>query len=96
MADNGPPGEDAIIEWLVEHVAREVKIAPDGISVDEAFFDIGLNSLSTLIVSGELGEFLGYEDFNPTLFWDYPTIRKLAGYLASQPLAAAEAGAGRN
>lgn len=90
MTDSGVHDEDAITEWLVEHVARELKLAPDSISVDEAFFDLGLNSLNTLIVSGELGEFLGCEDFNPTLFWDYPTIRKLAEHLAAPAVAAAD------
>ena len=91
MAHDSAIEVNAIIQWLVEHVAREVKIAPDSVSLDDAFFDIGLNSLNTLIVSGELGEFIGVEDFDPTLFWDYPSIRKLAEHLAAQPPAAAGA-----
>ena len=87
MSEVGLTSLDTIIDWLVERIARERKVAPDSIALDEAFFNIGLNSLQTLLISTELGEFLGMEEFNPSLFWDYPTIQKLAAHLAEPPQA---------
>jgi acyl carrier protein len=85
MSKTGSYDADTLIDWLVEHIARQLKLVPDSIPLNEAFFDIGLNSLDTLIISSELGEFLGIGEFNPSLFWDYPTIDKLAEHLAKLP-----------
>jgi acyl carrier protein len=81
MAENRSYSVDAITGWLVDRVASELKVAPETISLDESFSNIGLNSLNTLIITGELGEFLGFEELNPSLLWDYPTIQKLAEHL---------------
>lgn len=72
---------DAISAWLADRIAGEMNVAPETISLDETFSNLGLNSLKTLIITGELGEFLGVEELNPALFWDYPTIQKLAEHL---------------
>jgi acyl carrier protein len=72
---------DAISGWLVDRIAREMNVAPETVSLDETFSNLGLNSIKTLIITGNLGEFLGAEELNPSLFWDYPTIQKLAEHL---------------
>jgi acyl carrier protein len=72
---------DAISAWLVDRIAREMNVAPETISLDETFSNLGLNSLKTLIITGNLGEFLGTEELTPSLFWDYPTVQKLAEHL---------------
>ncbi len=85
MADIRGHDADGITEWLVGRIAGELKVAPETIPLDETFFNVGLNSLNTLIISGELSDFLGIEEFSPSLFWDYPTIQKLAEHLAELP-----------
>jgi len=74
---------EAIEEWLVERVAKELKIPPHTVSVDQTFSNLGMNSLQTLIVAGDLGEFLGIEELEGSLLWDYPTILKLAEHLVA-------------
>lgn len=74
--------QDTIVRWLVEHVGAELKVDPESLPHDRAFFELGLNSLNTLVISGELAEFLGGDDLSPSLFWDYPTIEKLANHLS--------------
>lgn len=81
---------DAICDWLVARIATELKIAPEAVPLDEAFFNIGLNSLNTLIISTELSEFLNVDELNPTLFWDYPSIQKLSEHLAESLAGAAQ------
>ena len=82
---------DRLISWLVDRIAHELRVAPETIGLDEAFFNIGLNSLQTLIISQELSEFVGDKELSPSLFWDYPTIHKLAAHLAELPAVSARA-----
>ena len=42
--------------------------------------DLGINSLATLNIIGELETWLEIK-VNPTEFWDYPTIQLLSGFL---------------
>jgi hypothetical protein len=76
---------DAIVAWLVDRIASELKVAPETISVDEAFANLGLSSLQILLVTGDLGEYLGIDDMEVSLFWNYPTILKLADHLVGLP-----------
>jgi acyl carrier protein len=82
MAELRGHGVETIANWLASRIAAETKQAPEAIALDEPFAKLGLDSLKTLIVSRDLGEFLGLEELQPSLFWDYPTITKLAEHLA--------------
>jgi acyl carrier protein len=81
MAGTSDYGTDAISAWLVDRIASEMNIEPETISLDETFSNLGLDSLKTLVITAKLGEFLGAEELNPALLWDYPTIQKLAEHL---------------
>jgi acyl carrier protein len=81
MAGTSDYRVDAISAWLVDRIASEMDVAPETISLDETFSNLGLDSLKTLIITARLGEFLGAEELNPSLLWDYPTIQKLAEHL---------------
>lgn len=74
-----------IEDWLIDRIATEVDTQPDSLPLDRSFFELGLNSLNTLVISGDLAEFLRMQQLEPSLFWDYPTISKLAEHLASLP-----------
>ena len=81
MAGISDYGTDAISAWLVDRIASEMNVEPETISLDETFSNLGLDSLKTLVITAKLGEFLGAEELNPALLWDYPTIQKLAEHL---------------
>ncbi len=72
---------DSVVDWLVDIIARERRVALDTISPDETFANLGLNSLQILIITEELADFLGVEHLDASLLWDYPTIVKLAEHL---------------
>jgi len=72
---------EAIEAWLVDRLAKHLKSAPEHISVHEAFAGFGLDSKDAVGLSGELEDHLGRR-LPQTLFYDYPTIRTLALYLA--------------
>lgn len=81
MAETSDYRVDAISAWLVDRIASEMNVEPETISLDETFSNLGLDSLKTLVITAKLGEFLGAEELNPALLWDYPTIQKLAEHL---------------
>lgn len=74
--------EESIQTWLIEQVSRLAGLAPEQIDITEPFASYGLDSVAAAGLSGELANWLG-EQLPPTITWDYPSVKLLAGYLAS-------------
>ncbi len=72
---------EEILNWLITWVAKEVKVDPAQIDVDEPFVNFGLTSRQAVLLSGDLEDWLGVE-LEPSLVWDFPTIAKLSAHLA--------------
>jgi acyl carrier protein len=92
--DNGaPPGvaprrdrtAAEIEEWLLRYLAEE--LTKEGIKteldVTVPFDRLGLSSATAVSMAGSLEEWLGRE-VDPTLPYDYPTIRRLSTHLAER------------
>lgn len=71
----------AIVSWLADRIAKEMEVEPETILVDKTFANLGLGSLQVLRVTLDLGEHLGIEDIDVSLFWNYPTILEVADHL---------------
>lgn len=71
---------DAIQDWLIAHLASELRVQSQEIDVREPFANYGLTSAVAVGLSGELEEWMGLE-LSPTLLWEYPTIETLAQHL---------------
>ncbi|HEV3036490.1 MAG TPA: acyl carrier protein [Candidatus Angelobacter sp.] len=74
--------KESIQAWLIEQVSRLTGLSAEEIDITEPFASYGLNSVAAAGLSGELADWLG-EDLPPTITWDYPSVKLLAGYLAS-------------
>ena len=70
-----------IQDWLITHIAELLNISPGTINIHEKFSAYGLSSIDSVILSGELEEFLGRR-LSPTLVYDYPNIVSLSDHLA--------------
>lgn len=70
--------------WLIGRVAEETGAAPDSIDPTLPFARLGLDSAAAVGLTDELEELLGFA-VDPTLIFEYPTIRKLADLLAKGP-----------
>jgi acyl transferase domain-containing protein/acyl carrier protein len=81
--------EGAIQDWLQEHLGELLGVDPGQINIDQPFNIYGLSSVDAVNLSGELSEFVERE-LSPTIVYDYPTIARLAQYLA-QPVVPQEA-----
>jgi len=73
---------DEIRDWLVQQVAVELSVDPATIDVHIPLTRLGLDSLTAVILSGGLEEWLGVS-LPPELIEEFGTIDSLACYLAS-------------
>lgn len=74
---------EEIENWLREKVGAEIKIKPEDVSADVTFAAYGLDSLAIVTLAGDLEEWLGMS-IDPTVFWEYPTIKDLTDWLLSE------------
>ncbi|MBD2626299.1 acyl carrier protein [Trichormus variabilis] len=72
-----------ISTWLVSYMSDLLEIEPDEVDVETTFARFGLDSSAAVILTGDLGTWLGKE-IEPTVMYDYPTIAKLAEYVAEE------------
>jgi amino acid adenylation domain-containing protein len=84
VQNNAPVSRSApeIQAWLVNQIAQLVGEAPEAIDPKESFDTFGLSSREAVMLSGDLEDWLG-RDLSPTLIYEYPTIEKLAEFLAT-------------
>ncbi|WP_170156764.1 condensation domain-containing protein [Roseimicrobium gellanilyticum] len=74
-----------IRDWLIEKVAETLKCSPEDIGLEEPFTSLGLDSLSMLMLTGDLAAWLG-RDLQATLLLKHPTIEEVAELMArSEP-----------
>ena len=78
-----------IRRWIVEEVARTLKVQPSEVDPAAPLDSLGVDSLGAIGMSGGLAAYIG-QDVPATLMWDYPTINAIAAALADEvPLAQA-------
>ena len=70
-----------IRSWLVAQIATQLDVAAASVDVRQSFSDYGLTSRESVVLSGDLSDWLG-ETLSPTLAYQYPTIELLASHLA--------------
>ncbi|TWP50897.1 cytochrome P450 [Lentzea tibetensis] len=78
-----------IREWLLEHVALELRVPPRSIRADAQLSSLGLESLSIATLQSALSDWLGFR-VPHTLFLELPTVDAMAEYLAAQRVSAEE------
>jgi acyl carrier protein len=71
---------DQIQKILMAEIAQETKQNITDHDVNTEFVNLGLDSLSCIYVIYQVEKKLDRE-LNPSIFWDYPTIRTLSEHL---------------
>ncbi|MCC7361297.1 MAG: SDR family NAD(P)-dependent oxidoreductase [Anaerolineales bacterium] len=91
MVAGAPFSQGAIEAWIIAHLAADFALDPAALDPTAPFEQLGLASREVVMLSGDLEEWLGLT-LSPVLLYEYPSIRALAGHLATlkQPLAAPE------
>lgn len=74
--------DEEIQGWLVARFAELGHVDRDDIDIDRPFSDLSLDSSVAVSITAEFSGWIGFE-LNATLFWEYPTIRRLAQALSA-------------
>jgi acyl carrier protein len=74
---------EEIQTWLRERIAKEIKIKPETVSLHATFAGCGIDSLVIVTLVNDLEEWLNVS-LDPTIFWEYPTIKDLTDWLLSE------------
>ncbi|MEO0949297.1 MAG: beta-ketoacyl synthase N-terminal-like domain-containing protein, partial [Cyanobacteria bacterium J06641_5] len=83
VANSATKSAAAIETWTIARLAEQLQIPPAEIDPNAEFVSLGLDSATIVGLSGELETWLERR-LSPILLYDYPTIRQLARYLASE------------
>ncbi len=76
------PNEAAITDWIKAKLAEILEISPNQIDTHTPFEKYGLDSVSAVLLSSKLEDWLGRR-LKATLAYQYPTIEALAHHLAT-------------
>jgi acyl carrier protein len=74
---------EAIQGWLIAEIEDLLSLDPQELAVDKPLVNYGLSSMTGMILSGDIEQWLGIE-LDPSVAWEYPTIESLAEYLAEE------------
>lgn len=82
-AGGGRPSAQVIEAWLVGEVAELLGIDATELDPEQELTAYGLSSVTGVMLTGDVEEWLGVQ-LEPTVAWEYPTVRELARYLAGE------------
>ncbi|MGW1073748.1 acyl carrier protein [Streptomyces sp. NPDC002537] len=80
---SGPLTEESLRQWLIDHLAKRIEVAPADIDTGKSFEAYGLDSRVAVQVSGAL-EKVVERRLSPGLLYEHQTIDDLSGYLARE------------
>jgi acyl carrier protein len=69
-------------DWLIEQLAAQLKTQKKDIDPVRRLEEYGLDSMEAVALTGEIEHLLGRK-VDPTILWDYPSIRAVATLLAA-------------
>lgn len=69
-------------DWLIEQLAGQLKVPKKDIDPVRRLEEYGLDSLEAVALTGEIEAKLG-RTVDPTILWDYPSVRAVAMFLAA-------------
>jgi len=79
---------DELVTLMKKIIAEEAKIPEEEIQASHSFFELGLDSITSIFMMEKLEQELSVS-LNPMYFWDYPTLESYAGYLANHVIKSA-------
>ncbi|WP_319772093.1 non-ribosomal peptide synthetase [Breoghania sp.] len=82
-----------VLKALLEAASAQLKVLPDDIDVDVELTEYGFDSIGFTQFANRLNDLFDLE-LTPTLFFEYPVLEGLAGYLAEEETVAMAAALG--
>ncbi len=85
---NGQPrSAEEIQAWLIDEIARRLNIPTSTVDPSQPFASLGMDSLTTMTLAGDLETWLGRR-LEPTLLYDLPSIEVVSRELAAEAIGA--------
>lgn len=82
-AGGGRPSAQVIEAWLIAEVAELLGIDAAEIDPEQELTTYGLSSVTGVMLAGDVEDWLGVK-LEPTVAWEYPTVREMASFLAGE------------
>lgn len=79
----GRPSAQEIEVWLTDKVTELLGVDAGEIDPEQELATYGLSSVTGVMLTGEIEEWLGLK-LEPTIAWEYPTVRKMARFIEGQ------------
>lgn len=73
---------NALQQWLVDYIAKLLKLSTDSVDIDEQLVFLGLSSIQAVTLTADLEKHLE-RSVDPAVLWECPTIRRLAHRLSA-------------
>ncbi len=83
VENNQALSEEVIRQWLINRLAKQLKVEPATIDTAKKFEQYGLDSIVAVRVSGDL-EKLVEQRLSPALLFEYPSIDELSAHLTNE------------
>ncbi|NMD58598.1 type I polyketide synthase, partial [Tsukamurella columbiensis] len=77
--------------WMVDHLVEHLGVERSVVDPGSPLVDLGLGSKDSVVLAGELGEFIG-RPVSPVEFFEHPTVDRLVAHLTGAPETAADPG----
>ena len=77
------PTTSEIQTWMISYLAQMLEVNPDEIDITIPFDRYGLDSSAVVGMTGDLEDWLKIE-LDPTIVYDYPTIKALTKHIAEE------------
>ncbi|MBV6647911.1 MAG: acyl carrier protein [Cyclobacteriaceae bacterium] len=74
--------QDEVTSLVKTLIAKELKVAPDSIGEDVSFHDLGLDSVNSLFLLGDLEQKLNL-DIDPLSLYDNPTVSSFSNFIST-------------
>lgn len=88
MTNDTAPNRQVVQDWLVSYVAAVVDVAPDAVTLDTPFHELGVDSAEVVIMTGVMEEEFAVE-LDAELPFKHPTIAGLLDALEERGVVSA-------
>lgn len=85
MSQTLPPGfpdRNAVVAWILDDLVSRLKLERHRIDTGVPLNQYGLDSMQAVMMSGDIGEWIGVE-VPPNALYEHPTVDRLARYILS-------------
>jgi len=74
---------EEVLNFIKKEIADETKLPVEKIDSDISFHNLGLDSLSAVLILHNIEKEFGVE-LNPIHFWDYPTPASFTDFIVKE------------